>query len=117
MLHFTPTSSSWLNLVERWFAELTTKKLVTLAVNPAPDARWGEMLLLVIVGLVVLGAERLPGAIQWTAAIVRRARGYLTGATPSFDRGRPNHQPYRHIVRCRICPHSGKVVLIPGSAR
>ncbi len=26
-LHFTPTYSSWLNLVERWFAELTTKKL------------------------------------------------------------------------------------------
>src|SRR5436190_1618540 len=26
-LHFTPTSSSWLNLVERWFAELTIKKL------------------------------------------------------------------------------------------
>jgi transposase len=26
-LHFTPTSSSWLNLVERWFAELTAKKL------------------------------------------------------------------------------------------
>jgi transposase len=27
ILHFTPTSSSWLNLVERWFSELTTKKL------------------------------------------------------------------------------------------
>jgi transposase len=27
VVHFTPTSSSWLNLVERWFAELTTKKL------------------------------------------------------------------------------------------
>jgi len=27
VLHFTPTSSSWINLVERWFAELTTKKL------------------------------------------------------------------------------------------
>jgi transposase len=27
VLHFTPTSSSWLNLVERWFAELTNKKL------------------------------------------------------------------------------------------
>jgi transposase len=27
VLHFTPTSSSWLNLVERWFGELTTKKL------------------------------------------------------------------------------------------
>jgi transposase len=26
-LHFTPTSSSWLNLVERWFSELTTKLL------------------------------------------------------------------------------------------
>jgi transposase len=27
VVHFTPTSASWLNLVERWFAELTTKKL------------------------------------------------------------------------------------------
>jgi transposase len=27
VVHFTPTSSSWLNLVERWFGELTTKKL------------------------------------------------------------------------------------------
>ena len=26
-LHFTPTYSSWLNLVERWFAELTEKWL------------------------------------------------------------------------------------------
>ena len=26
-LHFTPTSSSWLNLVERWFAELTNRWL------------------------------------------------------------------------------------------
>jgi transposase len=26
-LHFTPTSASWLNLVERWFAELTQKLL------------------------------------------------------------------------------------------
>jgi len=27
VVHFTPTSSSWLNLVERWFSELTTKSL------------------------------------------------------------------------------------------
>jgi transposase len=27
VLHFTPTSSSWINLVERWFAELTRKLL------------------------------------------------------------------------------------------
>ncbi|HEY1525375.1 MAG TPA: IS630 family transposase, partial [Candidatus Angelobacter sp.] len=26
-LHFTPTSSSWLNLIERWFAALTEKRL------------------------------------------------------------------------------------------
>ena len=26
-LHFTPTSASWLNLVERWFATLTEKQL------------------------------------------------------------------------------------------
>ena len=26
-LHFTPTSSSWLNLIERWFAELTNKAI------------------------------------------------------------------------------------------
>jgi Transposase and inactivated derivatives len=26
-LHFTPTSSSWLNLVERWFSELTKRRL------------------------------------------------------------------------------------------
>lgn len=26
-LHFTPTSASWLNLVERFFAEITTKRI------------------------------------------------------------------------------------------
>jgi transposase len=26
-LHFTPTSSSWLNLVERWFGEITRKRI------------------------------------------------------------------------------------------
>lgn len=26
-LHFTPTSASWMNLVERWFAELTEKQI------------------------------------------------------------------------------------------
>jgi len=26
-VHFTPTHSSWLNLVERWFAEITTKRI------------------------------------------------------------------------------------------
>jgi len=26
-LHFTPTSASWINLVERWFAALTEKQI------------------------------------------------------------------------------------------
>lgn len=26
-MHFTPTSASWLNLVERWFAVLTEKQI------------------------------------------------------------------------------------------
>jgi len=26
-LHFTPTSSSWLNMVERWFREITARRI------------------------------------------------------------------------------------------
>jgi transposase len=36
-LHFTPTSSSWLNLVERWFRELTDKALRRGSFNSVPD--------------------------------------------------------------------------------
>lgn len=39
------------------------------------------MLVLVIAGLVILGPERLPGAIRWTTGAVRQAREYLSGAT------------------------------------
>ncbi|MCV7382540.1 Sec-independent protein translocase protein TatB [Mycolicibacter longobardus] len=54
---------------------------------------WGEMLVLVVIGLVVLGPERLPGAIRWTAGALRQARDYVTNATdqlrdeigPEFD--------------------------------
>lgn len=54
---------------------------------------WGEMLVLVVVGLVILGPERLPGAIRWTATALRQAREYVTNATdqlrdemgPEFD--------------------------------
>jgi transposase len=37
VVHFTPTSSSWLNLVERWFSELTTKKLQRGAHRSVPE--------------------------------------------------------------------------------
>jgi sec-independent protein translocase protein TatB len=42
---------------------------------------WGEMLVLVIAGLVILGPERLPGAIRWTSGALRQARDYISGAT------------------------------------
>lgn len=35
--HFTPTSSSWLNLVERWFAELTNRMLKRSAHRSVKD--------------------------------------------------------------------------------
>lgn len=54
---------------------------------------WGEMLVLVIAGLVILGPERLPGAIRWTSGALRQVRDYVSGATsqlredlgPEFD--------------------------------
>ena len=36
-LHFTPTSSSWLNLVERWFKELTDKRLRRGSFTSVPE--------------------------------------------------------------------------------
>lgn len=36
-LHFTPTSSSWLNLVERWFRDLTGKALRRGVFRSVPD--------------------------------------------------------------------------------
>ncbi len=36
-LHFTPTSSSWLNLVERWFRDLTTKRLRRGSFGSVPE--------------------------------------------------------------------------------
>jgi sec-independent protein translocase protein TatB len=54
---------------------------------------WGEVLVLIVVGLVVLGPERLPGAIRWTSTALGQARDYLSGMTtqlredmgPEFD--------------------------------
>jgi len=54
---------------------------------------WEHILVLVVVGLVILGPERLPGAIRWTGNALRQAREYVTGVTsklredigPEFD--------------------------------
>jgi transposase len=36
-LHFIPTSSSWLNLVERWFREITDKAIRRGSFGPVDD--------------------------------------------------------------------------------
>jgi transposase len=36
-LHFTPTSASWLNLIERWFGEITRKRIRRGVFHSVPD--------------------------------------------------------------------------------
>ncbi len=60
-LHFTPTSSSWLNLVERWFRELTTKRLRRGVFRSVPD------LVAVIYAYIALNNAD-PKPFVWTAS-------------------------------------------------
>lgn len=54
---------------------------------------WGEILLLIVAGLFILGPERLPSAAAWLGRTVRQVREYATGAReqirselgPEFD--------------------------------
>ncbi|MFI5777914.1 Sec-independent protein translocase TatB [Nocardia sp. NPDC051570] len=39
------------------------------------------MVILVVAALMILGPERLPGAIRWTAQSLRQVRDYASGAT------------------------------------
>jgi len=75
-MHFIPTSSSWLNLVERWFREITHKRIrrgVFKSVSELIDA----------IMAYIAGHNENPQSLQWTAkaqdiiAKVRRAREVL----------------------------------------
>ena len=54
---------------------------------------WGEIIVLVVAGLFILGPERLPAAAAWVGKAVRQVREYATGAReqlrgelgPEFD--------------------------------
>lgn len=78
-MHFTPTSSSWLNLVERWFRELTQKRLKRGIFKSVDD------LVRAIIGFVEEHNNRADG-YRWKAlpdailAKVRRAREVLDKA-------------------------------------
>jgi sec-independent protein translocase protein TatB len=46
---------------------------------------WGELMVLAVVGLFVLGPERLPGAIRTVSAAITQAKGYLAAAREQLD--------------------------------
>jgi sec-independent protein translocase protein TatB len=54
---------------------------------------WGEFMILLVAALVILGPERLPGAVSWISKSLRQVREYAGGATqqlkdelgPEFD--------------------------------
>ncbi|WP_227996520.1 Sec-independent protein translocase protein TatB [Nocardia australiensis] len=46
---------------------------------------WGEMVILLVAALVILGPERLPGAVRWTTRSLRQARDYASGATQQLQ--------------------------------
>lgn len=61
-LHFTPTSSSWLNLIERWFAELTNKRLRRGAFTSVGD-------LVSAINEFVKTHNKDPKPFVWTASV------------------------------------------------
>ncbi|APU12998.1 MULTISPECIES: Sec-independent protein translocase protein TatB [Actinoalloteichus] len=54
---------------------------------------WGELIVLLIIGLFIFGPDRLPEAAAWLGRSVRKVRDYATGARqqlrdelgPEFD--------------------------------
>lgn len=59
-VHFTPTSASWLNLVERWFRELTDKRLRRGVFKNVPE-------LITAIESFIEKYNDDPIAFQWTA--------------------------------------------------
>jgi transposase len=75
-MHFTPTSSSWLNLVERWFRDLTDKRIRRGTFDSVAE-------LVEAIMQYVQGHNDNAKAFVWTASVerifekVRRARATL----------------------------------------
>lgn len=75
-MHFIPTSSSWLNLTERWFRELTTKRLRQGIFKSVAD-------LIAAIEASIAHHNRHPRSFTWTAKVedimakVERARAVL----------------------------------------
>jgi transposase len=61
-LHFTPTSSSWLNLVERWFRDLTDKRIRRDSFGSVPE-------LVATIDQYVAHSNQNPHVFVWTASV------------------------------------------------
>ncbi|MBD8506294.1 Sec-independent protein translocase subunit TatB [Hoyosella sp. G463] len=46
---------------------------------------WGEIFVLMVAALVILGPERLPGAAMWLGRTARQARDYVSGASKQLQ--------------------------------
>src|ERR1700704_810010 len=62
VLHFTPTSASWLNLVERWFREITTKRIRRGVFHSVDD-------LVAAIDTYLLETNKHPKPLVWTASV------------------------------------------------
>jgi transposase len=60
--HFVPTSSSWLNLVERWFSELTSKRIRRGTFHNVPE-------LIAAIEEFMNTWNRNPKPLVWTATV------------------------------------------------
>lgn len=63
-LHFTPTSSSWLNMVERWFREITDKRLRRGTFKNVPS-------LIKIIYQYIENHNQNPKIFIWSASVER----------------------------------------------
>jgi transposase len=79
--HFIPTSSSWLDLVERFFSDLTTRQLKRLAVCSVPE------LVEAITTYVEQWTEK-PKPFAWTASIDSILAGSRRRRRPRGSSGR-----------------------------
>lgn len=57
---------------------------------------WGEILVLIVAGLFILGPERLPGAAAWLGQTVRKIREFAAGARQQLrDEMGPDFEEFR----------------------
>ena len=62
VVHYVPTSCSWLNLIERWFAELTNKRI-------RRDSFWSVEDLIAAIQEFLAAWNEAPKPFVWTATV------------------------------------------------